>query len=57
MQLFLKEVLVQSTFSAEYLEPEVAEQLRNMQLLLKYSLIVISSAPLMVIYPFIQKFC
>lgn len=57
LQLFLKEVLVQSTFSAEYLEPEVAEQLRNMQLLLKYSLIVISSAPLMVIYPFIQKFC
>lgn len=56
LQLFLKEVLVQSTFSAEYLDPEVAEQLRNMQLLLKYSLIVISSAPLMVIYPFIQKY-
>ncbi len=56
LQLFLKEVLVQSTFSAEYLDPEVAEQLRNMQLLLKYSLIVISSAPLMAIYPFIQKY-
>ena len=56
LQLFLRQILVQNQFSSEILEdPEMAEQLLGIQEVLKYAVIVVSTAPLMCFYPFAQK--
>jgi multiple sugar transport system permease protein/putative aldouronate transport system permease protein len=56
LQLFLRQILVQNQFSGEILEdPEMAEQLLGIQEVLKYAIIVLSTAPLMCFYPFAQK--
>jgi len=57
LQIFLKDVLVSSQFSADdMMDPETIAELMNMKLLLKYSLIVVSVLPLFSFYPFVQKF-
>ncbi len=55
LQIFLRDILVQSEVSADMVDPEVALQMQNMKMILKYSMIVISTAPLFCIYPFVQK--
>ena len=59
LQLVLRDVLVQNSMSSfENLTSADIEKLidrQNMQQLLKYALIVVSTAPMMMIYPFIQK--
>lgn len=55
LQLFLKNVLVQNDF-ATMIDPELAEQMTEMRNLIKYSLIVVSTAPLFAFYPFVQKY-
>ena len=37
-------------------DEEIARQMQNMRELLKYAVIVVSSAPLMLVYPFVQKY-
>lgn len=57
LQIFLKDVLVSNSFStAEMLNPESHVDLLNLKLLLKFSLIVVSAAPLCALYPFVQKY-
>jgi multiple sugar transport system permease protein/putative aldouronate transport system permease protein len=56
LQLFLRQILVQNQFSSEILtDPDMAEQLLGIQEVLKYAIIVLSTAPLMCFYPFAQK--
>jgi len=56
LQLFLRQILVQNQFSADIMDdPEAAAQLAGLQEVLKYSIIVLSTAPLMCFYPFAQK--
>lgn len=56
LQVFLKDVLVSNSFSsADMMDPESYEAMVNLKLLLKYSLIVVSAAPLCSFYPFVQK--
>lgn len=58
LQLILRDILVQNQVSMDMLssiDPESLAQSERLAVLLKYSLIVISSAPLMMLYPFIQK--
>jgi multiple sugar transport system permease protein/putative aldouronate transport system permease protein len=56
LQLFLRQILVQNQFSSEIItDPEMAEQLWGIQEVLKYAIIVLSTAPLMCFYPFAQK--
>lgn len=56
LQIFLKDILVNSQFDANMItDIETAIQQQNLKMLLKYSLIVISTAPLFVFYPFVQK--
>ena len=56
LQIFLRDILISTQISAELAEdPEIAEKLRTAQMTLKYSMIVISTAPLFVFYPFAQK--
>lgn len=38
------------------IDPDVAEQLRQIKELMKYSLIVVSSLPVLIAYPFLQKY-
>lgn len=58
LQLILRNILVQNQVSMDMLasiDPESLAQSERLAVLLKYSLIVVSSAPLMMLYPFIQK--
>lgn len=55
LQLFLKSVLVQNEF-ATMIDPELGEQMTEMRNLIKYALIVVSTAPLFAFYPFVQKY-
>ncbi len=55
LQLFLREILVSSKFSAADLDPETAAAIQGLADTLKYVIIVVSTLPLMCIYPFVQK--
>jgi len=56
LQLVLRDILISNQFNMnEMTDPALIAANMGMQDLLKYSLIVISSAPLMLAYPFVQK--
>ena len=56
LQVFLKEILVQSNISSEVVgDVAGALQMQNMKQLLKYAIIVVSTVPLFTFYPFVQK--
>ena len=56
LQIFLKEILVQSNVNSEVVG-DVADALamQNLKQLLKYAIIVVSTVPLFTFYPFVQK--
>jgi len=55
-QLFLRDILIQTKIDASASDdPEMAAQLKAQAETLKYSAIVISTAPLMCVYPLVQK--
>ena len=56
LQLTLREILVIGSFSASDLDPEVAAAIQGLAGTLKNVVIVVSTLPLMCIYPFIQKY-
>lgn len=57
LQLILRDILSASKIDlSEIDDPELLEKMAGMADLMKYSLIVISSAPLIIAYPFVQKF-
>lgn len=56
LQIFLRDILISTQISSELAEdPELAEKLRTAQMTLKYAMIVVSTAPLFAMYPFVQK--
>jgi putative aldouronate transport system permease protein len=57
LQLVLREILIRSQMSAEMMgdSAQMAEQ-AGLSNLLKYSLIVVATAPLMLVYPYVQRF-
>jgi putative aldouronate transport system permease protein len=56
LQLILRDILVQNEVDSSMLSNLAEESNREgLRALLKYSLIVVSSLPLMVVYPFVQK--
>jgi putative aldouronate transport system permease protein len=56
LQLFLREILVLSQITPDMLDQvNDAAKLEGMADVLKYALIVVSTLPLMLIYPFVQK--
>lgn len=56
LQIFLRQILVQNSFdTSEVTDPDLAQQLQGLSEVLKYSVIVVSTAPLMCLYPFVQK--
>lgn len=61
LQLVLREILVEQQIASQMLESEAMnEDMRTMQMkmasLIKYSVIVVSSLPVLIIYPFLQKY-
>mgnify|MGYP002347281219 FL=1 len=57
LQLFLREILVANTIDPSLtIDPYENEQIQGMADLLKYSLIIVATVPLLVIYPFVQKY-
>lgn len=59
LQLVLRNILLISTqidFSKTTISPEMLQNAKYLSELLKYGSIVVASLPLMVIYPFIQKY-
>ena len=56
LQIFLRQILVQSTMSSDMLDPEAMAQMQTLQQILKYTVIVISTAPMLCLYPFVQKY-
>ena len=56
LQIFLKEILVQSDVNSEVVvDAAEAVQMANLKNLLKYAVIVVSTVPLFSFYPFVQK--
>ena len=57
LQVFLRDILVLNAIDASsILDPEEAQALEGMRDLLKYAMIVVSTVPIMCVYPFLQKF-
>lgn len=57
LQLVLREILIRSEQNASMVKDAVlAAQSEGLKQLLKYSLIVVSSLPVLCIYPFVQKY-
>ena len=55
LQLFLREILVANTIT-EDVDPELMIRKQGLADVLKYSLIIVASVPVLVIYPLVQKF-
>lgn len=55
LQIFLKDILVSTQLSGEMEDPEVVAKMATLQYVIKYALIVVSTAPLFAVYPFVQK--
>ncbi len=56
LQLVLRDILINMEMNFEMMTPEQMEEAQETADLLRYSLIVISTTPMMIIYPFIQKY-
>ena len=57
LQIVLREILVMSQISASAIEdPDLATAMQGLADLLKYSLIVVASVPVLLLYPFAQKY-
>ncbi|MDR1059637.1 MAG: carbohydrate ABC transporter permease [Clostridiales bacterium] len=57
LQIILRNILIQSEISAEMLtDVRLMERSQGMKDLIKFSVIVVSSAPMLAIYPFVQKY-
>jgi len=57
LQIFLREILVLNQLNTSELnDPELIAQLQGVGDLLKFSLIIVATVPILVIYPFVQKF-
>jgi len=57
LQLILRDILVQNEVKIDMLgDVKTAAARQGLRELLKYSLIVVSSVPLLIVYPFVQKF-
>jgi len=56
LQIVLRNIVILNTIATGTMDPESMLQRQEMADLLKYSLIVIASLPVLIIYPFVQRF-
>jgi len=55
LQLILREILILNEMDYSAVSGKEAEDLQKMSELLKYALIVVTTVPILMIYPFVQK--
>ena len=57
LSLFLREILISNQMTeAMDIDPELLEKRQGLADVLKYSLIVVSTVPILCVYPFVQKY-
>ena len=60
LQLYLRELLLTSSSlgddMSQYMDPEALEAMQSLVEVLKYAVIVVATAPIICVYPFIQKY-
>jgi len=57
LQLVLRNILLATRVSlSEFEDPDLMDGMVGLEFLVKYALIVVSTAPIMCLYPFVQKF-
>ena len=58
LQIILREILIQNKFTAEdlFLDPDIQADTMALAEQIKYGLVVVASVPVLMIYPFIQKY-
>lgn len=56
LQVFLREILVLNQLDASNMDPEEMIRLQERAELMRYSLIVVASLPVMIVYPFVQRY-
>lgn len=59
LQLFLREILINNTIDNDLLaslDPSAVEAMMNTAEVMKYGIIVVSTVPMLIVYPFIQKY-
>ncbi len=57
LQLFLREILVQNNISSsDITDPEMLAQIQGLATQLKYPVIVVSTLPMICLYPFVRKY-
>lgn len=57
LQLVLRDILIQNQLpQGVVMDPVLQQQMDNIRELLRFSLIVVASAPMLVIFPFVQRF-
>lgn len=57
LQIFLREILVQNSIDLNAVDdPELVMKMQGLADVLKFALIVVSTAPILCVYPFVQKF-
>jgi len=56
LQIVLRNLVILNTVSSGSMDPTLLAQRQEMADLLKYSLIVIASLPVLILYPFVQRF-
>ena len=57
LQIFLREILMATQIDPSTVtDPEIQMRLANMAAVIKYALIVVTALPVIVIYPFVQKY-
>lgn len=56
LQMLLREILVQNEIDMTNMDVETATKLQGMKDLLKYSVIIVATVPVLMIYPFVQKY-
>ena len=56
LQIFLRDILIASKVDAEMIVDDMANAPTfGIEYILKYSLIVVATVPMLIIYPFVQK--
>ena len=58
LQLYLREILVLSSSLANGadVDPELQQKMEQLTMIIKYAAIVVSTAPILCVYPFVQKY-
>ena len=60
LQLFLRDILIQQEMTAELMiqggNPEAIGEQAKIASIIKYAVMIVSAAPLLIVYPFLQRF-